>query len=89
MGAASGGNLQPWRLHVLSGAARDRLVDTVAETHPKVVEARSRAAKAMRAIGDQEGATEVAEETLRRCDGIECNAEVVRRCQEALGADPP
>lgn len=29
--AASGGNLQPWRLHVLSGAARDRLVDTVAE----------------------------------------------------------
>lgn len=29
--AASGGNLQPWRLYVLSGAARDRLVDAVAE----------------------------------------------------------
>jgi nitroreductase len=29
--AASGGNLQPWRLYVLSGAARDRLVEAVAE----------------------------------------------------------
>lgn len=29
--AASGGNLQPWRVHVLTGAARDRLVETVAE----------------------------------------------------------
>ena len=29
--AASGGNLQPWRLYVLQGAARDRLVDAVAE----------------------------------------------------------
>ncbi len=29
--AASGGNLQPWRLYVLTGAARDRLVDAVAE----------------------------------------------------------
>lgn len=29
--AASGGNLQPWRIHVLSGAARDRLVEAVAE----------------------------------------------------------
>jgi len=28
--AASGGNLQPWRLYVLIGAARDRLVDAVA-----------------------------------------------------------
>lgn len=25
----SGGNLQPWRVHVLTGAARDRLVETV------------------------------------------------------------
>ncbi|MEM6414428.1 MAG: nitroreductase [Pseudomonadota bacterium] len=25
----SGGNLQPWRIYVVSGAARDRLVDTV------------------------------------------------------------
>jgi nitroreductase len=29
--AASGGNLQPWRLYVLTGAARDRLVEAVAE----------------------------------------------------------
>jgi nitroreductase len=29
--AASGGNLQPWRLYVLTGAARDRLVAAVAE----------------------------------------------------------
>jgi nitroreductase len=27
--APSGGNLQPWRVHVLTGAARDRLVATV------------------------------------------------------------
>ena len=27
--APSGGNLQPWRVHVLTGAARDRLVETV------------------------------------------------------------
>lgn len=29
--AASGGNVQPWQLYVLGGAARDALVDTVAE----------------------------------------------------------
>jgi nitroreductase len=29
--AASGGNLQPWRLYVLTGSARGRLVDAVAE----------------------------------------------------------
>lgn len=29
--AASGGNLQPWRLYVLAGAARQALVDRVAE----------------------------------------------------------
>jgi nitroreductase len=29
--AASGGNLQPWKLYVLRGAARDRLVAAVAE----------------------------------------------------------
>ncbi|NNL65538.1 MAG: nitroreductase [Myxococcales bacterium] len=29
--AASGGNLQPWRLYVLAGAARDALVEAVAE----------------------------------------------------------
>ena len=27
--APSGGNLQPWRVHVVTGAARDRLVDAV------------------------------------------------------------
>ena len=27
--APSGGNLQPWRVHVVTGAARNRLVDTV------------------------------------------------------------
>ncbi|MEQ8179584.1 MAG: nitroreductase [Amphiplicatus sp.] len=27
--APSGGNLQPWKVHVVNGAARDRLVDTV------------------------------------------------------------
>ncbi len=27
--APSGGNLQPWRVHVVTGAARDRLVETV------------------------------------------------------------
>jgi nitroreductase len=29
--SASGGNLQPWKIHVLAGAARDALVDAVAE----------------------------------------------------------
>jgi nitroreductase len=29
--AASGGNLQPWRVHVLAGAERDKFVATVAE----------------------------------------------------------
>jgi len=29
--AASGGNLQPWKLHVLAGSARDALVEAVAQ----------------------------------------------------------
>lgn len=34
--AASGGNLQPWRVYVLAGAARERLVQAVASRRQKV-----------------------------------------------------